>query len=103
MMRNRITRAGLILAAGFLIGAATDPAGKPQAKLALGEPAPEIAALTLDNKPVGLAGLRAANPGKITVLQFGSITEPIFRAHTPAVEKLAAKEADKAIFVLIYA
>ena len=83
---------------------APDPAGKPQARLGLGDPAPEIAATTLDGKPISLAALHgddAVHP-KLIVLQFGSITEPIFRAHTSAVETLARKMSDKATFVIVY-
>jgi hypothetical protein len=64
----------------------------------LGQPAPEILATTVDGKSVTLASLR----GKPVVLEFGSITEPWFRARVPAVEKLAAKYKDQATFVVIY-
>jgi len=59
------------------VKAPADAVGKPQAKLAIGEPAPEIMATTLDSKPVSLAGLRGVVEGskpKIVVLQFGSMT-----------------------------
>ncbi len=87
----------------FAADIAADPAGKPQARLMLGEKAPEIAATTPDGKPVGLPLLAGdADHPKMIVLQFGSITEPVFRSHAGAVEKLAAKYADKAAFVIVY-
>ncbi len=67
-------------------------------RLPIGEPAPEILATTPDGTPVALAALH----GKPIVLQFGSITEPLFRLRTPAVEKLAAKFADKVTFLILY-
>ena len=74
----------------------------PRARLALDLPAPEIAATTVDGKAASLAGLRAANAGKIVVLQFGSITDPVFRTHLSTVEKMADRNADKAAFVIVY-
>jgi hypothetical protein len=85
--------------------APADAVGKPQAKLAIGEPAPEIMATTLDSKPISLAGLRGIVDGskaKIVVLQFGSMTEPVFRSHIPAVEKLANTFGDRVNFVIVY-
>ena len=76
--------------------------GQTTAKLALDQAAPEITATTLDDKPVTLAGLREAHAGRILIVQFASITDPIFRAHAAAVEKLAAKENEKAAFVIVY-
>ncbi len=40
--------------------------------------------------------------GKPVILQFGSITDPIFRMHCPAIEKLTATFGDKAKFLLVY-
>lgn len=77
------------------------PVGKPQAKLEVGQPAPEIAAMTLSGEQAGLAGLRGSD-GKIIVLEFGSLTDPIFREHAAAVEFLAGHFADKAKFVIVY-
>ena len=74
----------------------------PKPRLALELPAPEIAAPTLDGKPLTIVALRAANPGKILVLQFGSITDPIFRSRVSTVDKFADKYADKAAFVVVY-
>jgi thiol-disulfide isomerase/thioredoxin len=97
----------LVLSGGLLAEVATRPAlrqvslERPQPHLELGSPAPEIVATTLDGKPTSLAALRTA--GKPLVLQFGSLTDPVFRLRAPAVEKLAAKYADKAVFVLVYA
>ena len=84
--------------------AASEPSfvGKPQGHLAFGEAAPEIAGTTLSGDAVTVASLRAANPDKIMVLQFGSITDPIFRAHVSATEFLAGRNTDKALFVVIY-
>ena len=45
--------------------------------------------------------MTSAHP-KLIVLQFGSITEPIFREHVSAVEKLAGKYAENAEFVVLY-
>ena len=66
-------------------------------QLPLGQSAPEIVASTIDGKAVTLASLR----GKPVVLEFGSITDPWFRARVPAVEKLAQKYGDKVEFVVI--
>ena len=83
---------------------AVDVAGKPQAKLLLDAPAPEIDATTLDGKLRALSALHGDDPAhpRLIVLQFGSLTEPIFRAHVPAVEALAAKFADTVSFVILY-
>ncbi len=81
-----------------------DVAGKPQARLLLDAPAPEIDATTLDGKLRALSALHgddSAHP-RLIVLQFGSLTEPIFRSHVPAVETLAAKFADTVSFVILY-
>lgn len=67
-------------------------------KLALDQPAPAIVATDLDGKSATLGSLK----GKPIVLQFASITEPVFRLHAPAVEKLAGKYDGKATFVLLY-
>lgn len=93
----------LIFVLPFLLGGALlaqENSAKP--RLALGEPAPEIQVTTLDNKPTSLAGLRNANPNKVIVLQFGSLTDPIFRNHATSVDRLAARDVDKAIFVIVY-
>jgi hypothetical protein len=74
----------------------------PKPRLTLQQPAPELLVTDLDGKASNLATLRAANAGKILVLQFGCMTDPIFRLHNDAVEKLAAKTAAKAAFILIY-
>ncbi len=97
--------AAVLLAASPLMAAdstAPDTAGKPQGHLEVGDPAPEIAASTLDGTATSIAGLRLTNPDKIIVLQFASITDPIFRSHNQAVEYLAQKWKASAIFVLVY-
>jgi hypothetical protein len=66
---------------------------------ALGTVAPEIAAVTLDNKPIHLNDFR----GKPVVLEFGSATEPLFRARAKAVEALAKKYEGKVSFIIVYA
>jgi len=71
---------------------------KPHMQLPLGQRAPEILASTTEGKVVTLASLR----GKPVVLEFGSITDPWFRARVPAVEKLAEAYGDKAAFVIVY-
>jgi Iodothyronine deiodinase len=68
-------------------------------RLPLGQPAPEILAKTVEGTPVTLASLR----GKPVVLQFGSITEPLFRLRVAATERLAGKYGDKVKFVVVYA
>jgi len=67
-------------------------------KLKSDQPAPEILATTTDGQPVTLESLH----GKPVVLEFGSITEPVFRLRVPAVEKLAGKYGDKVEFVIVY-
>jgi hypothetical protein len=105
-----VAAAWTVSAAGQTTRPGADPVGRPQAKLVLGAAAPELLATTPDGKPVALAGLRGgtaaegepAAPAKMIVLQFGSLTEPAFRAHASAVERLAARYADKAKFVIVY-
>jgi len=98
----------LMTAAAWGDGTAKAPVemvGKPQSRLAIGEPAPEIMGGTLEGKAISLAGLRAGVEGskpKIVVLQFGSITEPVFRSHLAAVEKMATSFGDRANFVIVY-
>ena len=89
----------LIPAALLILSAVTlaAPLEKPLPP-ALGVPAPEIAAVTLDGKPVHLLELR----GKPVVLEFGSATEPLFRARAKAVETLVKKYAGKVTFVFLY-
>lgn len=81
-------------------------AGKPQARLILGEPAPEILATTLEGRQIALAGLRIpkeeGGKPRLIVLQFGSITEPVFRSRVGAVERLAAKYPQGVHFVVVY-
>jgi len=87
----------VILAATVALGQENAP--KP--RLALDAPAPGIAATTVDGKTSTLEALRGTG-NKIVVLQFASLSDPIFRTHTPTVEKLAAREGSKAQFVIIY-
>ena len=80
--------------AGRLI-AATPAEAPPPAPSAM---APGIEATMLSGKPVNLVELR----GKPVVLEFGSITEPLFRARVPEVEKLAEKYAGRVTFIVVY-
>lgn len=98
MIRNKrpILALALLLAATAATLAQTT---QPKPQLLLGKPAPEILATTLDGKPAKLADYK----GKPILLQFGSITEPVFRNKSAAMEKLAADFADKAHFLIIYA
>lgn len=66
--------------------------------LQFGEVPPALEATDLQGKAVRLADL----VGQPVVLQFGSLTEPAFRQHAAAVEKLAATYAGKVRFVVIY-
>ncbi len=70
----------------------------PHVRLPLDVPPPEIRATTPDGAAVSLASLK----GKPIVLQFGSITEPLFRLRVPATEKLAAQYGDKVVFLILY-
>jgi thiol-disulfide isomerase/thioredoxin len=85
----------LLLATATLALAAPPEKSTPPA---LGIQAPEISAVTLDNKPLHLTDLR----GKPVVLEFGSATEPLFRARAKAVETLAQKYGDKVAFLVLY-
>jgi hypothetical protein len=78
--------------------AAAPAAPKPTVALALSENAPEIEATNLKGDAVTLESLT----GKPVVLQFGSITDPIFRGRVEDSEKLAAKFGDKATFLIVY-
>jgi hypothetical protein len=86
----------------IISSAAVAQVNAPKPRLALGAPAPEIAGTTLEGKPTSLAGLRAANPSKTLILQFASLTDPVFRSHLPSVESLADKTRDQAAFVIVY-
>lgn len=87
-----------VSASGLHAEAAPEVTIRPHAQLALDVAAPEILATTVDGKPASLAALR----GKPVVLQFGSITAPIFRSRVPAVEKLAERYGDRVTFVVLY-
>jgi hypothetical protein len=66
--------------------------------IAIGDPAPELMATDLKGNAVTLKEFR----GKPVVVQFGSITDPIFRMHSGAVEKLAGAYADRVAFLIVY-
>ena len=107
-MKIRIALVGVCTALGLVLpvlaadsgpaGAATTPAGIVRQALALGDPAPALAVTDLQGKPVTLESLR----GKPVILQFGSLTDPIFRRHAPAAEKLAASNKETAAFLIVY-
>ena len=86
----------------ILAGVCNAQATAPKPRLALDTPAPDIKVSTLDEKPTSLAALRTTNPNKIIVLQFASLTDPIFRSHATSVDRLAARDLDKALFVIVY-
>jgi hypothetical protein len=91
----------MILAGGMgvgLAGAADEVGGKGHVHLPLGVMAPEILATSMDGRLVTLESLR----GKPVVMEFGSITEPLFRLRVATVEKLAAGYGDKVTFLLVY-
>jgi hypothetical protein len=96
---------GVVLVMGASLGVPVFAAGSdapaavvPHVRLPIGQFAPEILATTTDGTPVTLASLR----GKPVVLQFGSITEPLFRVRVAATEKLAAKYAGRVTFLVLY-
>ncbi|HVX86164.1 MAG TPA: deiodinase-like protein [Phycisphaerae bacterium] len=95
LSRSALVLAGLLAAAPLVFADAPVAAHHP----ALGTVAPEIAAVTLDNKPIHLNDLR----GKPVVLEFGSATEPLFRARAKAVEALAKKYEGRVAFIILYA
>src|ERR1035437_6060330 len=66
----------------------------PKGALIMGKAAPEI-------EVEGKTKL-ADFAGKVVVLQFGSITEPVFRMRVADVEKLAGKYGDKVVFLTVY-
>ncbi|HEY4328173.1 MAG TPA: deiodinase-like protein [Phycisphaerae bacterium] len=101
-MRAISTISAAVLLAAMMTSTLLAQENSPKPRLALELPAPEIAVTTLDGKSTSLAALRAANPGKILVLQFGSLTDPIFRSRVSTVEKFADKYAGKAVFILVY-
>jgi hypothetical protein len=72
--------------------------GSLRQALAIGDAAPELMVKDLKGNAVALQDFH----GKPLVLQFGSMTDPVFRMHCPAVEKLAASYADKAAFLVVY-
>ncbi len=79
-------------------GGVNTPQGVVRQPLAIGDFAPAISATDLQGVAVNLQKFR----GKPVILQFGSITDPIFRMHCPAIEKLTATFGDKAKFLLVY-
>jgi hypothetical protein len=101
MMKMRVMMSVAVLvvaSAGALWAEGGASAIVPHVRLPMGEVAPEILATTTEGVPVTLASLR----GKPVVLQFGSITEPLFRVRVGASEKLAVKYADQVHFLVIY-
>jgi peroxiredoxin len=96
MKRMNLMWLAALVASAFAVKGAS--AANAAASLALGQTAPEIEAMMVGGKAVTLAGLA----GKPVVLQFGSITEPVFRMRVPNVEKMAAKYGDKVMFLTIY-
>lgn len=66
--------------------------------LMFGQRVPELSVMDLQGKAVSLDDFK----GKPVVLQFASITEPVFRKHAAEVEKLAAGYEGKAAFVIVY-
>jgi hypothetical protein len=104
-MKNRSWICAALLAGATVtmpVMAATGDAPSPamaHVHLPLGEVAPEILATTVDGTPVTLESLR----GKPVVLQFGSITEPLFRLRAAASENLASRFRDKVTFLVLYA
>jgi hypothetical protein len=70
----------------------------PPGKLALGVKAPALEAKDLNGGAVKLEDYA----GKPVVLQFGSLTEPVFRMRVSDSEKLAAKYGEKVAFLLVY-
>jgi thiol-disulfide isomerase/thioredoxin len=100
-MQMDVSRKGLVLGGCLVllmgaVGRIGFAAGGP--KLEIDQPAPEILATTTDGQSVTLDSLK----GKPVVLEFGSITEPVFRLRMPGVEKLAGKYGDKVNFVIVY-
>jgi hypothetical protein len=75
---------------------------QPKPRLTLDQPAPELQVTDLVGKDSNLTALRAANVGKVIIVQFGSLTDPAFRQHADAVERMAAKNADRAAFLVVY-
>jgi hypothetical protein len=72
-----------------------------QPALQLGAPAPAIEATDAAKNPVSLQSL-AGDPAEPILLQFGSLTEPIFRLHASAVDKLAQKYGGKIKCIILY-
>jgi hypothetical protein len=70
----------------------------PAGRLALGMKAPELEATDLKGGAVKLEDFA----GKPVVVQFGSLTEPLFRIRVSDTEKLAGKYGDKVAFVVVY-
>jgi hypothetical protein len=70
----------------------------PAGRLALGEKAPDLDVTDLKGDAVKLDDFA----GKPLVLQFGSLTEPVFRLRVADTEKLAAKYGNKVAFVVVY-
>ena len=74
------------------------PAAQTQPTLQFGQPAPEIDATSPDGKARTLADFR----GQPVVVQFGSLTDPIFRMRAPAVEQVAKDFGERVSFLIIY-
>ncbi len=98
-MKTKLMIAAIVVAGMAVgIGRGANEGGKGHVHLPLGVMAPEILATSMDGKLVTLESLR----GKPVVMEFGSITEPLFRLRVAAVEKLAASYGDKVTFLLVY-
>ena len=99
MMERVCVMAGLlVMAAAAGVRGAENDLRSAHVQLVLGKPAPEIQATDLEGKGVARGPFR----GKPVVLEFGSLTEPWFRARMAAVEKMAGKYGDKVAVVIVY-
>jgi hypothetical protein len=71
----------------------------PARNVAAGDPAPEGTLTTLDSEEIALQSLWAETP---VVVEFGSITCPIFVESVHEMDVLAARYADDVAFVMVY-
>ncbi|MBX7247113.1 MAG: redoxin domain-containing protein [Candidatus Sumerlaeaceae bacterium] len=64
----------------------------------IGTLAPDFSLETLEGRPISLSSFR----GKPLVVEFGSVTCPVYRGHIEEMAELKSRHKDKANFLLVY-
>jgi Iodothyronine deiodinase len=80
------------------VGESDPPAAAAQATLDVGSPVPDVKISELN----GRAFIPRNYKGHVLVLEFGSLSCPVFRDQVQAMEKLRSAEGPRAFFLLVY-